>query len=85
MEQANTLHVKERWEKELGMPIMADIWETISLQIHKVTNANIWREFQWKVKTAHILSKFDPNQSGACWRSCGEHSADHLQIGDVLP
>lgn len=31
MEQANTLHVKKRWEKELGMLIMEDIWEIISL------------------------------------------------------
>lgn len=26
------------------------------------------------------FSKFDPYQSGACWRTCGEQSADHLHV-----
>lgn len=85
MAQENNFLVKERWEKEFGMLIMDDIWENISLQIHKVTNANIWREFQWKIvhkffRTPHIISKFNPLQSGACWRACGEQCANHLHI-----
>ena len=85
MLQDNTLHVKDKWEKELEVEIDDDVWDTICSEIHKVTNANLWREFQWKVviryfKTPHILSKMDANRPDTCWRGCGDQIANHAHV-----
>lgn len=85
MKQENTLHIKQKWERELELDISEEVWKSICSEIHKVTNANVWREFQWKVvnrffRTPHILSKIDPSRSSACWRECGEESANHTHV-----
>lgn len=44
------------------------------LQIHKVTNANMWREFQWKVinkffRTPHVPTDLQEIMQGTICRS----------------
>lgn len=49
MNSNNTIKVKERWEIETNSTISLDMWEEICTEAHLVTNANVWREFKWKV------------------------------------
>lgn len=81
MKQENTIHVKQKWGGELEL----EIGDELTSEIHRVTNANLWREFQWNIvnrffRTPYILSKTDPGQTSACWRKCGEDSANHANI-----
>ena len=85
MKQENTLHTKQKWEAELELEISMEVWDNISSEIHKVTSANLWREFQWKIvhrffRTPLILSKIDPSKTSACWRNCGDESANHTHV-----
>lgn len=87
MKQENTLYIKQKWEAELKLEISEEVWDNIASEIHKVTNANLWREFQWKIvhrffSTPPILSKIDTSQTSACWREGGEQSANHTPLLD---
>ena len=50
-----------------------------------MTNANIWREFRWKVimryfRTPQITAKWVLTTSDKCWRNCGPQNGNHTHI-----
>ncbi len=49
MKQENTLHFKQKWEAVLKIEIREEVWDNIASEMHKVTNVNLWRKFQWKI------------------------------------
>lgn len=78
MNPNNSSHIKERWEAEIQQQIFREDWGEICSEAHMETNANIWREFKWKV----IPRYFRPSQITAdkCWRNCGTHIDNQLHI-----
>lgn len=80
----NTNYIRRKWEAELQQEITVEIWEGLCSEAHKVTNANIWWEFQWKIisryfRTPQIVTKINLALTGNCWRGCGE-LGNHLHI-----
>ena len=85
MNQINSTHIKERWGTETQKEISNEDWEQICLEAHRVTNANIWREFKWKVivryfRTPQITAKMSSTHTNKCWRNCGDYIGNHLHI-----
>lgn len=85
MNPNNSLHIKERWEAGIQQQISREDWGEICSEAHMVTNANIWREFKWKVitryfRTPQITAKWSPTPIDKCWRNCGAHIGNHLHI-----
>lgn len=81
----NTSYIKNKWELELNVVIEDEEWETICIGCHKGINSNMWKEFDWKMKTRFfrtplVVSKFIDNPNGKyCWRECGM-VGDHSHI-----
>ena len=80
----NTLHIKQQWELELNVVIDDDSWENICSRCHKGIGSQLYKEFDWKVKTRFFrtplitfVSKNNP--SNKCWRNCGM-VGDHTHI-----
>lgn len=85
MTRDNSFYVKDKWTRELRLKISEEVWLEVCTQAHKVTNANLWKEFQWKInnrffRTPQVVAKMNPNQSSQCWRGCGETMATHSHI-----
>ena len=45
----NSYYVKEKWNREIQQEIGEEAWLEICTSANKVTNANLWKEFQWKI------------------------------------
>ena len=81
----STLYIKNKWELELNIIIEDGEWETMCIGCHKGVNSNMWREFDWKMKTRFfmtpaVISKFVDNPAAIyCWRECGM-VGDHSHI-----
>ena len=80
----NTLHIKQQWELELNVVIDDDSWENICSRCHKGIGSQLYKKFDWKVKTRFFrtplitfVSKNNP--SNKCWRNCGM-VGDHTHI-----
>ena len=63
------------------------MWRTSGLESYssKWANANLWKEFQWKInnrffRTPQVLAKMNLNQPSERWRECGETMATHSHI-----
>ena len=59
----NTFYIKNNWELELNIIIEDGEWETMCVGCHKGVNSNMWRAFDWKMKTRFfktpsVISKF---------------------------
>jgi hypothetical protein len=85
MTKDNSFYVKDKWIRELQFEISEEVWLEICTQAHKVTNANLWKEFQWKInnrffRTPQLLAKMNLNQPSQRWRECGETMATHSHI-----
>ena len=76
---------KNKWELELNIIIEDGEWETMCIGCHKGINSNMWKEFDWKMKTRFfktpsVVSKFADNPAAIyCWRRCGM-VGDHSHI-----
>lgn len=79
----HTLDIKERWEAEGGLTVSQEDWDRICRQQWSVTSSPSWREFSWKnvtrfFRTPAQMTNYS-NQT-ACWRSCGNTSANHFHV-----
>lgn len=79
----HTLDIKARWEAEGGLIITQEEWDRICTQQWVMTSSPSWREFSWKNMTRFFRTPAQTtrysNQT-ACWRSCGDTSANHYHI-----
>ena len=81
----NTFYIKNKWELELNIIIEDGEWETMCIGCHKGINSNMWKEFDWKMKTRFfkmpsVVSKFADNPAAIyCCRRCGM-VGDHSHI-----
>lgn len=83
MEEEDTTHIKDKWEKESNIEIQIESWEKIISQQWKSTSALSWREFGWKnvVRFFRVpAQRISPGGSTSCWRSCGENKAPHFHV-----
>lgn len=53
-----------------------DVWEDVCLGCHKGVEKQVWREFDWKMRTRlfrTLLKCFYTNTNirNQCWRNCG--------------
>ncbi|CAJ1058984.1 unnamed protein product [Xyrichtys novacula] len=80
----NTMYIKEKWEKELGIELSESDWQTMLKTQHTSTSSKTWREFGWKNLTRlFITPKIKNKQLGQqqhCWRQCGQLNANHSHI-----
>lgn len=79
----HTLDIKERWEAEGGLTVSQEEWDRTCRQQWSVTSSPSWREFSWKNVTRFFGSpaqKTNYSDQTACWRSCGNTSANHFHI-----
>ena len=79
----NTLHIKEKWEKEAGLSLSEEAWGEICSFQWSSTNSMDWREHCWKnviryFRTPH-QEKYKTTNS-QCWRQCGSMAANHFHI-----
>jgi len=82
--------VKDKLIRELRLEISEEVWLEICTRAHKVTNAKMRKEFQWKInnrffRAPQVVAKRNPNQSSHCWRGCGETMATHSHIFLAMP
>uniref|UniRef100_A0A1A8PUF6 Reverse transcriptase domain-containing protein n=2 Tax=Nothobranchius rachovii TaxID=451742 RepID=A0A1A8PUF6_9TELE len=85
----NTLYIKTRWEKELGVEITEGEWVSMCMTQQTSTNSKRWRTFGWKSLvrffiTPQIISK-QQGAMGLCWRKCGHQKADHSHLFWLCP
>lgn len=85
----STFYIKEKWERELGVEITPNDWESIIDTQITTTNSQMWRDFSWKnIVRYFITPKIKSRQTGqpaVCWRECGHCPADHTHdFGGVL-
>uniref|UniRef100_A0A3Q2ZLE5 Reverse transcriptase domain-containing protein n=2 Tax=Kryptolebias marmoratus TaxID=37003 RepID=A0A3Q2ZLE5_KRYMA len=71
----NTLEIKTKWERELGILLTEDDWLNIWKTQITTSSSRIWREYCWKnvirfFITPKITSKFK-SRVQPCWRDCG--------------
>lgn len=81
---ANTLHVKSKWEREMGVTLSESEWQSMCRAQHTSTNSKRWREFGWKnIIRFFITPHIKHRQLGIqqlCWRQCGHLVANHSHI-----
>ena len=80
----NTLHIKQQLELELNAIIEDDSWENICSRCHRGVGSQIYKEFDWKVKTRFFRTQITTfasknNPSNKCWINCGM-VGDHTHI-----
>lgn len=87
----STLQIKQKWERESGLEISQEDWNTIWAGQATTTNSRVWREFCWKNTIRFFLTpKLKSKQQGTlgqgiCWRQCGQTMADHVHIFWACP
>lgn len=81
---ANTLYVKSKWERELGVTVSESDWHSMCRAQHSSTNSKRWKEFGWKnLIRFFITPQIKQRQLGIqqlCWRQCGHVIANHSHI-----
>uniref|UniRef100_A0A3Q2X1G0 Reverse transcriptase zinc-binding domain-containing protein n=1 Tax=Haplochromis burtoni TaxID=8153 RepID=A0A3Q2X1G0_HAPBU len=80
----STSYIRTKWEKEGGIKILEEEWTAIWRYQWMCTSSQKWREFGWKCLIRYFItpsqkSHYDDN-SPACWRNCGNQSANHYHI-----
>ena len=79
----NTLYIKEKWEKEGGLPISEEDWECLCRLQWGTTCSNTWREYSWKNLSRFFITPVQQRTqipSTACWRACGANEANHFHV-----
>ena len=77
-------YVREKWEREGGLPISNEDWLEVCKFQWECTNSNVWREFGWKCVIRFFITpkqkaRFAGGES-KCWRQCGSREANHWHI-----
>lgn len=80
----STLYLKSRWEKELNVEILPDVWFDMCEIQHSSTSSQQLRVFNWKnLVRSFITPKISSKASSTpqqCWRQCGYLEAHHTHI-----
>ena len=82
----STMSVKQKWEKESGLEISEEVWNSIWESQSRTTNSRSWREFAWKNTIRFFITpklkclQLAGQDQGQCWRQCGKLMADHFHI-----
>uniref|UniRef100_A0A3B5QUX2 Reverse transcriptase domain-containing protein n=1 Tax=Xiphophorus maculatus TaxID=8083 RepID=A0A3B5QUX2_XIPMA len=80
----NTLNIKSKWERELGVIITEDDWLSMCVTQQTSTSSKRWKEFGWKCLiryfiTPQITSRHRGEEQ-QCWRQCGHQNANHSHV-----
>lgn len=80
----STLYLKSRWEKELNVEILPEVWLDMCEIQHSSTSSQQLRVFNWKnLVRFFITPKISSKASSTpqqCWRKCGCLEAHHTHI-----
>uniref|UniRef100_A0A3Q3B6N5 Reverse transcriptase domain-containing protein n=1 Tax=Kryptolebias marmoratus TaxID=37003 RepID=A0A3Q3B6N5_KRYMA len=80
----NTLNIKSKWEKELGVRITEGEWLSMCVTQQTSTSSKRWKEFGWKCIiryfiTPQIMSR-QRRKEQQCWRQCGHQNVNHSHV-----
>ncbi|MBN3306496.1 ADAT2 deaminase, partial [Amia calva] len=78
----NILYVKEKWGLEMNTIITDESWEQICYEGHKLTNAPLWKEFNWKTKIRFFKTPLIQDQHNS--EGCATRHAEMVALDQVL-
>lgn len=79
----DSLYIKEKWEKESGIQLTAENWESLCFLQWQTTCSNSWREFSWKNLSRFFITPLQQRKQRPgirCWRACGLIEANHYHV-----
>ena len=79
----NTLYIKGKWERESGIKISDEAWDSVQSFQWSTSSSMSWREHCWKNIIRYFRTPYQERYKGAhmpCWSQCGPTVANHFHI-----